>query len=348
MSEGTSLKHKDILIGPSQVALDITNKCNLRCLHCYNESGENIQSENELTDDEVMALIDDLCKIKIFNLCFCGGEPLLRKDLIIRAVKKLKENNIPNVAIVTNGLLLTKDIAKEFKDVGLTRVQISLDGASCASHDRLRNKRGAFDSAIKAIEILKEVGIDANIAFTPTAFNIKEIKGLHTLLRSYQLYDIDFRTQPLMLMGRASSNIKDINPSEMQYRQFIKEINEINDSHMKPYIKWGDPVDHLIRFRSRKLCVNQCMIRANGDIVCSSYLPLVVGNIKKHSLLDYWNSGLAGIWEYEIPLKMAETIKSIEDMNNSNNNFPILWKENDLFIDLIENDLNDLRLIGLK
>lgn len=41
---------RDLIVGPHQISFDITNKCNLRCLHCYNSSGENLASQNELTD----------------------------------------------------------------------------------------------------------------------------------------------------------------------------------------------------------------------------------------------------------------------------------------------------------
>lgn len=342
------LKAKEILKAPYQIALDITNKCNLRCLHCYNESGENIQTNNELTDIEIISLIDDLCSVGVFNLCFCGGEPLMRKDLIIKCIKKLRANNIPNVAMVTNGLLLTKEVAKELKEAGLTTLQISLDGSNHLSHDRLRNQNGAFDKTIQAIKNSISAGLKPNIAFTPTSFNISEFKEVHNILRKFELFNIDLRVQPLMLMGRAAKNLENINPTQFQYRKLVKEINYLNDNNIKPYIQWGDPIDHLIRFTQMDLCIHQCIIRANGDIVCSSYLPLVVGNIRKHSLLDYWNSGLAEAWSYNIPKKIAQSIKSIEDMKNPDENLPILWKEEDIFIDLIEEDLNDLSLINIK
>ena len=47
----------DFTVGPYQLALDITNKCNLRCLHCYNASGENRVMEHELSDDEIVEFL---------------------------------------------------------------------------------------------------------------------------------------------------------------------------------------------------------------------------------------------------------------------------------------------------
>lgn len=80
---------RDLIVGPHQISFDITNKCNLRCLHCYNSSGENLASQNELTDQEVLDFIDEFKSIKLLNFCFCGGEPLLRKELIVEAAKRL-------------------------------------------------------------------------------------------------------------------------------------------------------------------------------------------------------------------------------------------------------------------
>lgn len=340
------LKPKDIFKAPYQVAFDVTNKCNLRCLHCYNESGENIQSNNELTDEEIISLVDEFCSVGVLNFCFCGGEPLLRKDLIINCTQKLRKSGVPNVAMVTNGLLLTEEVAFELKEAGLTTIQISLDGATAESHDRLRNKEGVYKKTIQAIKNSISAGLEPNIAYTPTSFNIHEFKEAHSMLRNLGLYDIDLRIQPLMLMGRASDNLQSINPTQQQYRKLVSEINSINDRNLNPYVRWGDPVDHLIRFSQMDLSVQQVMIRANGDIVCSTYLPLVVGNIRKHSLLEYWDAGLANVWSYNIPKKIAQCIKSIEDMKNPGESLPILWKEEDIFIDLIESDLNDLSLVN--
>lgn len=344
-TSSVSIGHADILVGPHQIAFDITNKCNLRCLHCYNASGENHVSCNELTDEEILKFINDISKIKVYNLCFCGGETLIKKDMIIEATKKLKNQGIPNIAMVTNGILMTKEVARELKDAGVTKIQISLDGSNAKSHDRLRNQQGAFEKAIQAIEILCEIGIHPNIAFTPTSFNINELREVYDLLKRYELNDIEIRTQPLMLLGRASNNLLEIKPTSIQYRNFVKEINKLNKLNDGPIIKWGDPVDHLVRYPYKINCSNFCTIRANGDIVVSPYLPLVVGNIKRHSFIEYWDKGLAKIWSYKIPQYFANKIKSIEDMNKTYDNLPKVWQDTDIYIDLIDEDLNDLNIL---
>lgn len=330
------------LIGPHQMAFDITNRCNLRCLHCYNDSGENFVCNEELSDEEVLKFIDEIAKLKLFNICFCGGETLLRKDLIIECSKRLKSGGISNISLVSNGLLMTEEIAKQLKEAGINKIQISLDGAKPTSHDKLRNKEGSYEKAINAIKALVKVGIDTGVAFTPTSFNISEIREVHSILNEIGIKNEGLRTQPLMLLGRANDHIASLQPTDIQYRKFIKEINSINSERKTPFIKWGDPVDHLIRFRKNRCDINNWTVRANGDIVLSPYIPLVIGNIRKHTFNEYWKYGLAKAWNYKIPKYFANKISCIQDMNKTHDELPTVWKERDIYIDLIDNDLDNL------
>ncbi|MDP4145192.1 MAG: radical SAM protein [Bacillota bacterium] len=336
-------RHADILIGPHQISLDITNKCNLRCLHCYNASGENLIVDNELSDEEVLKFIDDISQIKLYNFCFCGGEPLLRKDLLIQCAKKLKSNGIHMISMVSNGILMTKETVNQLKEAGIDRVQISLDGASPCTHDRLRNKAGSFEKTIQGIKNLLEAGFDPNFAFTPTSFNIDEFKEVYNLLVSLGVKTGELKTQPLMLLGRADKNLEQIQATDLQYRRLVKELLKLNETSKGLKVAWGDPIDHLIRFRTViKHCVDNCVVLANGNVVLSPYIPLVVGNIRKHSILEYWNNGLGNAWEYNIPRELAKNIVNISDMNKEFENIPKVIAEESLYIDLIDDDLDDL------
>lgn len=147
-------KTKDSVTGPLHLALDITNKCNYRCLHCYNASGENCVVDNELTDEEVLELINQISKIKPHTFCFCGGEPLLRKDLIVNCAEILYRNGVSAISAVSNGYYLTEEIADELVQAHVSGIQISLDGFSKSSCFELRQNVDAFSRAVRAIEIL--------------------------------------------------------------------------------------------------------------------------------------------------------------------------------------------------
>lgn len=337
---------KDIVIGPHQVSLDITNKCNLRCLHCYNSSGENYQSQNELTDEEVLAFIHEFKDIKLLNFCFCGGETLLRKDLIVKAAKLLKEYDCENIAMVSNGILMTDETIDELVEAGINKIQISLDGIKPESHDRIRNQSGVYEKAISAIERLRKKGVNTGVAFTPTSFNIDEIRAVRDYLSTLGVDSL--RAQPLMIMGRASKNVKSIQPSNEQYRRLVNEIKQLNMEQKDPFIEWGDPVDHLIRFRHKTFMITNCAVRSNGEIIADPYLPLVLGNLRNHSFREYWEHGLNKMWEMQLVKKLAENIMCTSEMDVEKNNMPEIFKHGDIYIDLIDDDISEISKWLLK
>lgn len=122
-------KYYDILRAPHQVAFDITNNCNLRCLHCFNSSGENDVISNELSDGEVLHFIEDLASMNLYNVCFCGGETLLRKELMCECIKILKPSG-SHCTAVTNGLLANPATIQQLASAGFVGIQFSLDGLS--------------------------------------------------------------------------------------------------------------------------------------------------------------------------------------------------------------------------
>lgn len=347
-------KNYQIIRAPHQISFDITNKCNLRCLHCYNSSGENDVIADELTDNEVLNFIKSLQDMELYNVCFCGGEPLERKKILIDSINLLKENKETHCTMVTNGILLDMATFYKLVDAGLDGIQFSLDGLG-ENHDFLRNKNGAFEKVIDAISlVLNKSDLRLAISFTPTKYNISEFTNyydfLTELLKNSNRKDpnnqIDLRSQPLMLLGRAINN--DILPSTLDYRMLVNSINEINEKKSASTnikVTWGDPVDHLLRYRDTSFVMDQCTIHANGDIVVSAYLPLIVGNIRKHSLAEYWDNGLSKIWTYDIVQYLVSKIKSINDMKIISNSIAKINYKDSIVLDLFENDLNDINNI---
>ena len=199
-----------IIGAPHSVALDITNKCNLRCLHCFNNSGENDVVANELSDNEVLELVDSICQMHPFSFCFCGGETLLRKDLVIESLRRLSASGV-KCNLVSNGLLANSNTLHELERAGLNGIQFSLDGLR-DSHEHMRGLSGLYDRVLDAIDItLNETSLHLSIAFCPTSFNVDDFKPVCTMLRdklksSGRTDRIDLRVQPLMLLGRARRN----------------------------------------------------------------------------------------------------------------------------------------------
>lgn len=103
------------MVAPYQVAVDITNNCNYRCLHCYNSSGNNNVIADELTDERFLKLFTDIGKMKPLNVYFCGGEPLLRLELMLQCADILYQSGVTSIVTVSNGYHLTNSVAKQLK-----------------------------------------------------------------------------------------------------------------------------------------------------------------------------------------------------------------------------------------
>ncbi len=331
-------KHANLLKGPLEVQFDVTNKCNFRCLHCYNASGENCYTSDELTDLEILKLFKDLKTLEPFNVCFCGGETLLRLNVILKAAKIIKDK-VPNLSIVTNGYLLTEKNLDALLDSGINRIQISLDGNTKETYERLRLKENSYEHAINAIKLCinrKDRINDFMISFVPTSFNIQEFSSMAENLSTIGVNSI--RVQPLMAMGRGNDNAKSILPSNYQYRLLLRQIQNLKDKYGKNFVQWGDPVDHIIRFRNYFTEMTTSMtIKSNGALSVTPYFPLQVGNVRKHSAIEYWNNGLPSVWGLDIVQKIAKKFHCVGDLGQKLDDLPVLFKETDLMIDIIEN-----------
>ena len=141
------------------VVWNVTRACNLHCLHCYARAVER-GHEKELTHEQGLSLIDDLASFGVPVILFSGGEPLMRPDLIGLANYAVEKGM--RAVISTNGTLITKDNAKELKEIGLSYVGVSLDGME-AVNDRFRGKIGAFRDAMEGIRNCQQVGLKVGL-----------------------------------------------------------------------------------------------------------------------------------------------------------------------------------------
>lgn len=144
-------------LGPSHAQISLTNVCPQNCKYCYNKN----RNGELLNTDEIKHLIKNLKDMGVFWLGFTGGEPLLNKDLI-----EIVRNTGDDCAIklFTSGMNLTEQLAIELKKAGLLYVSVSLDHWIEEEHDRIRGYKGAFQIALKAIEIFKRVGIHVSVS----------------------------------------------------------------------------------------------------------------------------------------------------------------------------------------
>lgn len=159
---------------PVVIVWNITNQCNLNCLHCHQSSTSTL-NEKELSTNEALKIIGKLSNNGLSILTFSGGEPLLRTD-IFDLIKYATDNGI-YCTIASNGIMMNQKIVEKLNKAGIKRVEIGLDGAKDETHDFLRNKKGSFKATVKGIKNSVKYGNFEEIAVTTTLYksNIQEV-----------------------------------------------------------------------------------------------------------------------------------------------------------------------------
>ncbi len=156
------------------VVWNITRKCNLQCVHCYNDSGPD-KTCSEVSTAQAKAVIDDLAQFGVPSILFSGGEPLLRHDLF-ELIEYAVGRGL-HAVISTNGTLIAADKARRIKQLGVSYVGISLDGIG-PINDKFRGVSGAFERAVKGIRNCQEAGVRVGLRLTLTKRNVQDIEGL--------------------------------------------------------------------------------------------------------------------------------------------------------------------------
>jgi radical SAM protein with 4Fe4S-binding SPASM domain len=180
---------------PTGLHLEITNACNMTCTHCYVSSGKKLSNEMSLA--EVFRAIDMLPPFSGKRVAISGGEPAVRKDCA-----KILEYCVlecgHEVDLYTNGLRFPRTLAErilELNEIATTRirVQVSLEGASAETNDRVRGS-GSFEETLTTLRMFQELGLQRStvIFVCVTKYNIHEIDDLIGLAESYDVERLVF------------------------------------------------------------------------------------------------------------------------------------------------------------
>ena len=156
------------------VVWNLTNRCNLRCKHCY-ISAEDRAYQDELTTDEATAFLKDIGEMGCPVVLFSGGEPLVRKDIYELADFGTKAGL--RVVLSTNGTLITPEVAGKLAGSGVQYVGVSLDGAQ-AVHDAFRGRKGCFEEALTGLEHAAAAGLNTGVRFTVNKENVNDLPAV--------------------------------------------------------------------------------------------------------------------------------------------------------------------------
>lgn len=147
---------------PFKAVLIPTNRCNLKCFFCPNALPRNegkFNPEDELTKDKWLKTVGECLDSGVWEWCIIGGgEPLIRCDVVVPLIGKIKEfDERMNCELITNGTMFQEDDIEKLVKLKIDRIIFSIDGPDAETHDYLRGVKGAFAIAIKNLKLFSEI-----------------------------------------------------------------------------------------------------------------------------------------------------------------------------------------------
>ena len=205
--------------------ISLTDRCNLRCKYCMPECGvDKLEHKDILSLEEIYEITKSFVALGVNKIRLTGGEPLVRKGIVELISKISKLDGVRDIAMTTNGILL-KRFAKDLKDAGLNRVNLSLDTLDPVKYKEI-TRGGDIEDFFAGIEEAKKVGLNP-IKINSVligGFNDSEIERLVDLTMDE---DIDVRFIELMPIGEAASWAEEKFVSNDTILKKIKSLKQV-------------------------------------------------------------------------------------------------------------------------
>ncbi|MBN2308158.1 MAG: radical SAM protein [Candidatus Hydrogenedentes bacterium] len=185
---------------PVQIAIEMTHRCNCACRHCYLEAGGERERPGELSGDAIIGMLSELIDRGACAFEVTGGEALMHPDFW-DVYEYLASQKVLTV-VLTNGLLVTEEVAERLGAIESGGIQVSLDGPTAEVHDYLRQQPGCFDAATRAIRLFAEkTDLSVRVAMSIYRRNFDLLEETVQLAR--ELGATQFVSQPVTNNGRA-------------------------------------------------------------------------------------------------------------------------------------------------
>ncbi len=306
---------------PISIFWNITNSCNLSCIHC-SASSSNI-SEDELSLEEIFSLIEQFKEMKVFRFIITGGEPLLHPnffDIISRF------GTSQYVSLNTNGTLITKDIANKIHKSNIKLISLSLDGSNPSINDYIRGK-GTFKKALVGIKNLSKFNIFPNIIFTVMKHNYKDFPNLVEM--AYKL-NLSISANRLYPVGRAFEYFEELSVSFKELKEFELCLSRLRKKFRNFSFEFSNIIEKFKKYKVESslhknenlencllpcsASIDQCAISSDGWISpCNYFSDFKCGNIRFKNFKD--------IWKNSPQIKEVRNLKNIKikDIENCKN-----------------------------
>jgi radical SAM protein with 4Fe4S-binding SPASM domain len=264
---------------PLSVQLDLTYRCNERCIHCYLDHDDH----GEMTTAEIKDLLDQMADAGVFYLTISGGEILMRRDFF----EILEHARVRTfcVKLKTNGVLIREKEAARLRELGVETVQISIYSHRPEVHDAITKMPGSFRQSIDAVRFLRKQGLTvtmANVLMVQNAHDYQSVRALALELDAK--FTIDPTITPMMDGDRSILNL---NVEQAALQEVFRNedlVGNVEEFCAPPRGVDEEALDMLPCSAGH----TSCYVSPYGDVYPCVQFPLPTGNVRRTKFVDIW------------------------------------------------------------
>lgn len=284
------------MTAPIKLFVNVNNKCNLECSHCFSASSP--IGNYHIPYDKLISTIDEASEMGVFLFIIGGGEPFIRND-IWKIISYIRSKGM-GVSLTTNGTICSDEIIKNIKEYDV-RMNISFDGKE-ETHDSVRGKKGVYRTALKTVKIMMANGIKPTIRFTLMPLNIKDTPHMISLADTLGLKLKVRRAKPSSGAIKNDMIIKHID------KDYLEAINLLNNS----------PICGVEDIMNINFGVKEPLLVSDSDCGAATRIMFIEadGKISPCSFLrdEFWSGSiytdtLDSIWRNSSHFKMIRNLK---------------------------------------
>jgi len=265
---------------PLSVQLDLTYRCNERCVHCYLDHNDH----GEMTTTEIKHLLKDMAEAGVFILTLSGGEIFLRKDFF-EILEYARRELFFCVKLKTNAILIKEQEAARIRDIGVESIQISIYSHRPEIHDAITLVPGSLKRSLDAVRFLKSQGLRVILANVLMVQNAQDYRGVRALADELGVEcTLDPTITPMMDGDRG---VLSLNVDRGSLKDVFRDKGLVGD--VDEFCAIAAPADESVL--SSLPCSaghTTCYVSPYGDVFPCVQFPLPTGNVRKERFIDIW------------------------------------------------------------
>jgi len=265
---------------PLSVQLDLTYRCNERCVHCYLDHDDH----GEMTTAEIKHLLKEMADAGVFILTLSGGEIFLRKDFF-ELLEYARRELTFCVKLKTNAVMIREREAARIRDLGVQSIQISIYSHRPEVHDAITLVPGSLKRSLDAIRFLKSQGLRVVMANVLMTHNMHDYNGVRALAEEMGVEStLDPTITPMMDGDRS---VLSLNVDQSVMHQVFRDKGLIGDVEEFCAVQ-APPDENALENLPCSAGHTTCYVSPYGDVYPCVQFPYTTGNVRQQRFLDIW------------------------------------------------------------